>query len=27
MTPAEYRRRFAQMSLARGELSDGRSAA
>jgi transcriptional regulator GlxA family with amidase domain len=27
MTPAEYRRRFAQMSLARGELGDGRSAA
>ena len=27
MTPAEYRRRFAQMSFRRGELSDGRSAA
>ena len=27
MTPAEYRKRFAQMSLDRGELVDGRSAA
>ncbi|MGE0734737.1 MAG: GlxA family transcriptional regulator [Alphaproteobacteria bacterium] len=27
MTPAEYRKRFAQMSIERGELLDGRSAA
>ena len=27
MTPAEYRKRFAQMSLERGELSGGRTAA